>query len=104
MISDSVKIAKINARAARDIKAMELLKVMATNPIVELVSLYLIVETLQRYPRNEPILGTISGLALEVAGTTAVGLQQIAPLMPAIAQGGSDIVKALPGLIAAAGA
>lgn len=93
MISEAVRIAKIKAQA-------DTMKELLHNPVVEIVAAYVIIELLQRYPANKPIIGSIAGTVAEAGCLAAVGMQQIAPLAPSIAQGTESIAKVIPGLLA----
>lgn len=103
MKSDAIRIARIQA----DSKLMsELLR----NPVVELLAGVVAISYLNKGKQSwlESVTGIDLAAGSEYAGlVTIIGLQQIAPLIPAIAQGGGDIIKsivpALP-LLALAGA
>ena len=107
MVSDAVKVARINARAIRQAKEMELAKAIITNPVLELIAGIAAITYLNK--GNRSWLESISGIDLaaggEYAGLVAViGLQQIAPLIAASAGTQSDLAKsilpALPALLA----
>lgn len=103
MISDAVKVAKINAKAVREAKQLDLVKVLATNPVIELIAGIAAITYLNK--GSQSWLESISGIDLaagsEYAGLIAViGLQQIAPLIPSIVQAGGEVGKALPAVLA----
>ena len=102
MISDSVKLAKINARAARELKAMELAKAVITNPAVELILAAYIVIQMRKHGLFSGLSGGVEEASLMAFIAGCVGLQQIAPLAPAIAQGAEGIGKAIPSLLSLA--
>ena len=102
MISDAVKLAKIKARAEKDIATMALIKAVASNPVVELLTSAIVIIEL---PKNGFFPGTFcpaEEALLMAACTAAVGLQQVAPLAPYIAQGTEVLTKAIPGLLSIA--
>lgn len=46
---------------------------IVTNPAIVLVASFVLIETLQRYPKDEPILGSIVGTVLEgILATSAL--------------------------------
>jgi len=103
MINDAVKVAKINARSMRESKQMDLIKSLATNPVVELLVGIAAITYLNK--GSQSWLESISGIDLaagsEYAGLIAIiGLQQLAPLAPAIAQGSGGLAKMLPAVLA----
>lgn len=68
------------------------------NPIVEIVGAFVLVEELQRTGH----LGSISGTVLEgLVGGTIVA-QQIAPLMPSLAEAGAPLLTTLIPLLSGA--
>lgn len=96
MKSEAVKLAKIQAEK-------ELIKELIRNPVVELLAGIIAISYLNK--GSQSWLESVSGIDLaaggEYAGLIAViGLQQIAPLAPAIAQGTTGLFKALPGMLA----
>jgi hypothetical protein len=93
MKSEAVRIAEIKVQA-------DTIREMLHNPVVEIIAAYVIIELLQRYPTNKPIMGSIAGTVAEAGCLAAVGMQQIAPLAPALAQGTESLSKAIPGLLA----
>jgi hypothetical protein len=74
MKAEAIRVAEIKAQADN-------LRELLHNPVVEIVAAYVIIELLQRC-------------------LAAVGMQQLAPLAPAIAQGTESIAKVIPGLLA----
>lgn len=108
MIDTQLKIAKLQAKTAKENRVMELLR----NPVVEIILAYLIIETLQKIPIGEvdktvrvfgfPIRSTTekqflisdkAGTVAEGAILAAVALQQLAPLYPYAAQNASQVVS-----------
>jgi hypothetical protein len=83
-------------------------RMLLTNPIVELVGGITAVEMLRRYPASKPILGGFWGgldaVVLNGAITGILVAQQIAPSMPYLASGASDLLKLLPAIGAATAA
>lgn len=93
MKSEAVRVAEIKAQA-------DTMREMLHNPVVEIIAAYVIIEMLQRYPSDRPIIGSVAGTVAEAGCLAAVGMQQIAPLAPSIAQGTESIAKVIPGLLA----
>lgn len=98
MISDTVKIAKIQRASIRESKALDLARELINNPVVELLAGIAAITYLNK--GSQSWLESATGIDLaaggEYAGLIAViGLQQLAPLAPAIAAGGG-IGKLLP--------
>lgn len=93
MKAEAVRIAEIKAQA-------DTMREMLHNPVVEIIAAYVIIELLQRYPSDRPIIGSVAGTVAEAGCLAAVGMQQIAPLAPSIAQGTESIAKVIPGLLA----
>ena len=93
MKSEAVRVAEIKAQA-------DTMREMLHNPVVEIIAAYVIIELLQRYPSDRPIIGSVAGTVAEAGCLAAVGMQQIAPLAPSIAQGTESIAKVIPGLLA----
>ena len=93
MKAEAIRVAEIKAQADN-------LRELLHNPVVEIVAAYVIIELLQRYPSDRPIIGSVAGTVAEAGCLAAVGMQQLAPLAPAIAQGTESIAKVIPGLLA----
>jgi hypothetical protein len=110
MISDAVKVAKINARAIREAKQLDLVKTLATNPIVELLAGIVAISYLNK--GSQSWLESITGIDLRAGSeytglVTIIALQQLGPSgIQAIAgttgAAFGAITKALPLLAAAA--
>jgi hypothetical protein len=104
MISDAVKVARIKASADKELKAMELAKALITNPAVELLlSAYILIQ-MRQHKLFSGVTGGVEEATLMALIAGCVGLQQVAPLAPSIAQGAEGLGKAIPGLLAIAGA
>lgn len=99
MKTDAVRVARIQAET-------KLIVELLRNPVVELLAGIMVISYLNKgHNQSQSWLETITGINLaagsEYAGLIAIiGLQQIAPLMPAIAAGGADLKTALPALLA----
>lgn len=100
MISDSVKIAKIKARADKDVAMMNMIRAIAGNPAIELLGSALVLIEMRKHKLFDGVSGSIEEAALMAMIAGAVGLQQVAPLAPSMAQGAEGIGKALPGILA----
>jgi hypothetical protein len=106
-VSEAYKIAKLNARAVREASQMEVFKEIVRSPAVELVAAFVAIEILQRIPSERPILGSMQGTLMETGIAGLIGLQQLAPLLPALLQAGegaADIVKSFAPMIASGAA
>lgn len=68
--------ARYASKTARRIAELELIKELIRNPVFELLVLFTTTEALQK----ANIIPGLAGTALEVAGITAISLQQFAPL------------------------
>lgn len=97
-MNETVKVARLNARRERELAYLKLAGELAKNPIVELVGGFVLVETLQRFPAERPIIGNLQGNLIEAGITGIVMAQQLAPTLPYLVQGTSDITKLLPAI------
>jgi hypothetical protein len=104
MISEAVKLARLQAKKERDLAEIGLLRDLVKNPVVELVGGYVLVEYLQRHPTARPIIGNLQGNAIEAAFTAIIAVQQLAPSVPYLAQGASDVLGAVGKLAPVLGA
>ena len=86
---------RIQARSIEIQSTERVLLALIDNPVVEIVAAYIIIEYLQK----KGYIPNVAGNIAEAGVLAAVGLQQLAPLAPAIAAGG----QALSGVIKAAG-
>jgi hypothetical protein len=103
MISDALKIAKLQSRDKARQAQIDFAKMLLGNPVVELLGGIAVITYLNK--GSQSWLQSITGINLaagaEYAGlVTIIGLQQIAPLMPSIAAGSEGMAKALPALLA----
>jgi hypothetical protein len=95
MQSESVKLAKVKAQS-------DLIKDLIKNPVLELLAGIIAISYLNKGSQSwfESTTGIDLAAGGEYAGlVTIIGLQQLAPLIPSIVAGGSDITKALPSLL-----
>ena len=92
MISDAVRVARIERDRAIAEALVRELGDFARNPVVELVGGYVAVEALQRGDR--PVLGEVSATACETALTLAVVLQALG----SAAQVAAPALNLLPGV------
>lgn len=87
---------KAQTDALKHAANMEFAAKLINNPAVEIMGTFFIVELLQKYG----MLGSRPGTAIEVAITTIVACQQLAPLLPyageAVGESIAPIIKALP--------
>jgi len=81
MISDQVKIHKRECRTREREAAMKLAGSLVTNPVVELIAGYAIVEYLGKHPegKDKALFGTGSQTVLEGLIGAAVVSQQLGP-------------------------
>jgi hypothetical protein len=82
----------------------QLLSDLLKNPIIELVGGFVLVETLQRYPKSRPIIGNVQGNLIEGGIAAIIMAQQLAPSLPYLVQGTSDMTKLLPSIAGMAAA
>lgn len=94
-MNDAVKIAKIQAQRDKTIAAIGLVRDLVKNPIIEVVAGFVLVETLQRYPKNRPIIGNIQGDIIEAGIGGLIMAQQMAPLVPYATQGLGELLGAV---------
>lgn len=94
MTSEAYKIAKLNAQSKQIQAILEILR----NPVVEILLGYLVIE----YAQNKKIIGSVAGTVAEGGILSAVALQQLAPLTPAIVAGTEAGGKIVSGLISGA--
>jgi hypothetical protein len=107
VVSDEVRIARMRIRADNNHEMRELAKLALTNPVVELlISAYILIQ-MRRHGYFNGLTGAFEEAALMAMISGCVGFQQLAPQIPAIAAGGSDVLgalsKAAPGLLALGG-
>lgn len=95
MISDAVKIARITASASKRAADAESLRVLMNNPIIELLVGFALVEIGQRYPQDKPLFTGTQGNLMQAGIAGLITAQQIAPLTPALAQGGAALTSLL---------
>ena len=76
----------------------EITKEVLRNPVVELVSVYALVE----YFQKKGYFSWLSGTALEGVASAVIVAQQIAPLMPYLGQGAAQLLPALLPLLGVA--
>lgn len=103
MISDAVKVARIQARSRRDEAQIQLARELIRNPVIELLAGICAISYLNK--GSQSWLETATGIDLaaggEYAGLVAIiGMQQIAPLVPSMMAQTGDIAKALPSVLA----
>lgn len=94
--SEAVKLARIQSDK-------ELLLAAMRNPVVELIAGIAAITYLNKGSQSwlESITGVDLAAGGEYAGLIAIiGLQQVAPLIPAIVGGYGDVSKALPAVLA----
>lgn len=102
MPSEALKIARLNARRDVEVATLRAVQEIMRNPIIELVGGFVLVEWLQRFPANRPIIGNLQGNLIEAGIGGVVIAQQIAPMMPYLVQGTSDLTKLLGPVMSAA--
>lgn len=90
--SAEVRLAEINADRDKRVAEIDLMAKVIANPVIELISGYVIVEYLQSHPRVNPVIPNMAGTTVEGAIIASVLLQQLAPSIPMLAQAGGDIV------------
>jgi hypothetical protein len=99
MKNENYKIAKLQAQQ----HTLDTLVKVATTPIVEFGLLVLLIREMEK-AKSDNFLGiNWFGMDLEpkevfTIGTGIIAIQALAPLVPSIVQGGTDIIKTLPAL------
>lgn len=96
-----IKLAKLNHRHERDLAMINLIGKAISNPIIELVGGFVLVETLQRFPEDRPIIGNLQGNLMEAGIGGIITVQQLAPILPDISRMSGDTLKLLAPLAAA---
>jgi len=91
MISDAVRIEREKRKTAQIVADRQLAIEIIKNPVVEILAAYISIEWLQRHGQMPALAGTIA----EAGVLTAVGMQQIAPLAPYIAQGAQGLAGSI---------
>lgn len=96
MKTEAVRVAEIQAQE-------RIFHELINNPIVELLAGIVAISYLNK--GSQSWLESVSGIDLKAGGEYAglvaiIGLQQVAPLIPSIMQGGTEMGKALPGILA----
>lgn len=90
-MSKETKVAEIKADSEMAIKLIDLAKEAMSNPVVEIILAYLVIEAAQR----RGLLPDVAGNVAEGGVLTAVAWQQIAPSVPYLVQGGTELLKSL---------
>lgn len=98
-MNDSVKLARLELSREREKQAFEIAKLLLTNPAIELVLGFTLVELGQRYPTHKPLFTGVQGNLMQAGMAGIITAQQIAPLMPQIAAGGASLAKLLPAVL-----
>lgn len=104
--SEALKIEREKRKAIDAAERWLLIRELMRNPLVELILLYVIIETLQTIPSpfsketGAPIIPSKAGTAAEAAGIAAIWAQQLAPLMPSLTEGAAKIIGSLTPLTA----
>lgn len=101
-MNNDYKIAKLEKQA----QDMRLIVDLMKNPVVELLAGIIAISFLNKGDKSwvESLTGIDLKAGGEYAGLVAIiGLQQLAPLAPYIAQGAEGIGKTLPGILSLAG-
>lgn len=91
MKNTQIRMAEIGAERDIAIANADLLAKFMSNPIVELIAGYVIVEYLQSHTGSHPIIPQAAGTVAEGAIVASVLLQQLSPSIPALAAAGGDI-------------
>lgn len=98
MISDGLKIARLNARVSRDAAVVDLAKTLLYNPVVELIAGVSILE----YQSRHGHIGNAVNVASLAALYGIIGVQMLSPVLPLITESSKDLIggvtKALPAL------
>ena len=106
MISDSVKIARINAQAQQNIANAKMLHDLLTNPVIESLLAALVIKEMEKAGLFSGFTGGLEAGALMIAVEGLIAAQQIAPVMPDILQSGAaglgTLTKLIPLLAAGA--
>jgi len=82
----------------------DLLLAVLSNPVIELVGAFVLIESLQRFPSERPIIGNVQGNLLEGAIGGIIAVQQLAPSLPYIVQASEGMTKGIGSLAPALGA
>jgi len=107
MTSENLKIAKLYARTERDKANIELAREILRNPVFELIAGIATISYLNKGSQSwlESAIGIDLAAGGEYAGLIAIiGLQQIAPLVPAIVSGSGPAAAAIGKLLPAVAA
>lgn len=94
-MNEQVKLAKIQASAARRVAEYQLVSELIRNPIVEVVALYAAVEYLQK----KGVIPNTAGTVAEGVGDIAIIYQQLAPSIPMIAQSAGTLIESVGGAL-----
>lgn len=97
--SDAVRLARIEKSRAIDEARLRLAGDLLKNPVIELIGAFVLVEALQRFPQDRPIIGNLQGNLLEAALSGIIGIQQLAPSLPYIADAGSKVLESTGNII-----
>lgn len=97
-MNDELKIARINRRIAKDKYEAELVKAILFNPVFEIIFSYAVIEWLQKMNIIPPLAGTLA----EGGCLTAIGYQQLSPLIPQLMQAQNEnlgkVLESLPAI------
>lgn len=97
---EAVKLERERRKTLLSTGMIDLAKTLVSNPAFEIIATFVIIEQLQKTGHMPQLAGTIA----EGGVLTAVGMQQLAPLAPYIAQGAQGLgatIKTLTPLLAA---
>lgn len=103
MTSEAIRLRRLEIKADREKAqldtAKEFARLLITNPIVEIVGGFVLVELLQRYPTSRPIIGNAQGNGLELGLAGIITAQQIAPALPYLGEAAGNLIKGATGLL-----
>jgi len=94
-MNGEMQAAKILADKEYNLAKISLLKDLLKNPILEIVGGFVLVEVLQRYPKDRPIIGNIQGNLIEAGLTGIITVQQLAPSLPYLAESSGSILQSV---------
>lgn len=98
MSSDNLKIARLNARVARDLSNVALARTVLTNPVLELIVGVSVLE----YQNRHGNIGTAVNVASLAALYGIIGVQTLQPVLPLITESTRPLIegvtKSLPAL------
>jgi hypothetical protein len=106
-MSTELTVAKVEARASKHKADVELMRELLRNPVVEALAGTMVVVSLRKAGFFQGVTGALEEGVLETAILSIILAQQIAPSIPYLVQGTTEmgkVISSIAPMLAAAGA